>query len=128
MPGIRFLGGAYQVLYQEIFPQILLKILQMDVQDEQILAEDILSTIVAVLARNVVQKNAWHEVQKNNKGALHFSFKNRASPLSLMGARYASFTQDLRWKDLTKKVNAFCLKDLDLICPSIGKGVSQCLL
>lgn len=68
------------------------------------------------------------EVQKDNKGALRFSFKNWASPLSLMSSHYASFTQDLRWKDLTKKINAFCLKDLDLICSSIGKGVSQCLL
>ncbi len=100
----------------------------MDVQDEQILAEDILSTIVAVLARNVVQKNAWHEVQKINKGALRFSFKNWASPLSLMSSHYASFRQNLRWKDFTKKINVFCLKYLSLICPSIWRGVSQCLL
>ncbi len=53
-----FLGGgaAYQVLYQEIFQKILLKIMQMDVQDEQILAEDILSTIVTACGHHIVQK------------------------------------------------------------------------
>ncbi|WP_375618678.1 MULTISPECIES: hypothetical protein [unclassified Bartonella] len=128
LPRIRFLGGAYQVLYQEIFQKILLKILKMDVQDERRLAEDILSTIVTAWGHNVVQKNAWHQVQKNNKGALRFSFKNWASPLSLMSSHYASFTQDLRWKDLTEKINTFCLKNPGLISPSIWKELSQCLL
>ncbi|EJF83111.1 hypothetical protein [Candidatus Bartonella washoeensis] len=100
----------------------------MNVQDEQTLAEDILSTIVTAWGHNVIQKNAWHEVQKNNKGALRFSFNNWASPLSLMSSHYASFTQDLRWKDFTEKINAFCLKDPSLIHPSIWKGISQCLL
>lgn len=128
LPRIRFLGGAYQVLYQEIFQKILLKILKMDVQDEQTLAKDIVSTTVAAWGHDVIQKNAWHEVQKNNKGALRFSFNNWASPLSLMSSHYASFTQDLRWKNFTEKINTFCLKDSGLIGPSIGKGISQCLL
>ncbi|WP_375638004.1 hypothetical protein [Bartonella sp. AA16NXGY] len=34
-------------------------------------------------------------VQKTNKGALRFFFKNWASPLTLMRSHYASFTQDL---------------------------------
>ncbi len=76
----------------------------------------------------MLYKNAWHEVQKTNKGALRFSFKNWASPLSLMSFHYASFTQDLRWKNFTEKINVFCLKDPSLIRPSIGKGISQCLL
>lgn len=53
---ICFWGAACQVLYQEIFQKILLKIMQMDVQDEQILAEDILSTIVTACVHNIVQK------------------------------------------------------------------------
>ncbi|WP_429136364.1 hypothetical protein [Bartonella heixiaziensis] len=100
----------------------------MDVQDEQTLAKDIVSTTVAAWGHDVIQKNAWHEVQKNNKGALRFSFNNWASPLSLMSSHYASFTQDLRWKNFTEKINTFCLKDSGLIGPSIGKGISQCLL
>ncbi|WP_208433395.1 hypothetical protein, partial [Bartonella taylorii] len=83
---------------------------------------------VAAWGHNIVQKNAWHEVKKTNKGALHFSFKNCASPLRLMSPYYASFTQDLRWKDFTKKINVFCLKDPSLISPSIWKGISQFLL
>lgn len=114
-----FLGGAYPVLYQEIFQKNLLKILKIDVRDEQRFAKDILLRIVTAWGHNIIQKN--------NKGALHFSFKNWASPLSLMSSHYAFFTQDLRWKDLTKKINTF-LKDPGLICPSIGMGVSQCLL
>ncbi len=84
-------------------------------------------TVVA-WGHNIVQKNAWHKVQKTNKGALRFFFKNWASPLTLMRSHYASFTQDLRWKDFTEKINVFCLKDPSLICPSIWKGISQCLL
>ncbi|WP_375665471.1 hypothetical protein [Bartonella sp. TT121SHDZB] len=128
LPRIGFLGGAYQVLYQEVFQKILLKILKMDVPDEQTLAEDILSTIVIAWGHNVVQKNAWHEVQKTNKGALRFSFKTWASPLKLMRSHYAFFVQDLRWTDFTEKINEFCLKGLGLIRPSIWKDISQCLL
>ncbi len=84
-------------------------------------------TVVA-WGHNIVQKNAWHKVQKTNKGALRFFFKNWASPLTLMRSHYASFRKDLRWKDFTEKINVFCLKDLSLICPSIWKGISQCLL
>ncbi|WP_375678051.1 hypothetical protein [Bartonella sp. AP72JLCBS] len=51
-------------------------------------------TVVA-WGHNIVQKNAWHKVQKTNKGALRFFFKNWASPLTLMRSHYASFTQDL---------------------------------
>ncbi|WP_159052262.1 hypothetical protein [Candidatus Bartonella washoeensis] len=39
----------------------------MDMQDEQTLAEDIVSTTVTCWEHNVVQKNAWHEVQKTIK-------------------------------------------------------------
>ncbi len=115
-------------MYLLQYQKILLKILKMDVQDEQTLAKNIVSTTVAAWGHNVVQKNAWYEVQKTNKGALRFSFKNWASPLSLMSYHYASFTQDLRRKDFTEKINAFCLKDPSLIHPSIWKGISQCLL
>ncbi|PIT69469.1 hypothetical protein CER18_03360 [Bartonella tribocorum] len=66
--------------------------------------------------------------KKTIKGALRFSFKNCASPFSLMSTHYASFTQDLRWKDFTEKINAFYLKDSSLIRSSMWKDISQCLL
>ncbi|WP_142415825.1 hypothetical protein [Bartonella massiliensis] len=111
-----------------MYQKVLLKILKMDVQDEQRLAEDILPTIVTAWGHSVVQKNAWHKVEKTIKAHCASLLRAGHLLLSLMRSYDASFTQDLRWKDLTEKINTFYLKDLGLICPSIGKGISQCLL
>ncbi len=67
-------------------------LLKMDVQDEQTLAKDIGSTTVAAWGHNIVQKMHGMKSKKRIKRALRFSFKNWASPLSLMRSHYASFT------------------------------------
>ncbi|WP_208440711.1 hypothetical protein [Bartonella raoultii] len=63
-----FCRGAYQVLYQKI----LLKILKMDVQDEQRLAENILSTVITALGYNIVQKTYGMKPKKTIKAYCAF--------------------------------------------------------
>ncbi|WP_156851070.1 hypothetical protein [Bartonella refiksaydamii] len=68
-------------MYQEIFQKILLKILQMDVQDEQMPAKDIVSTTIAAFGHNVVQK--MHGMKSKKRIKAHCAFSLRIGHLLL---------------------------------------------